>query len=314
MIAFLTLLYVGILFVLTRLKILPNSPATWLTTIGWVLILFVVLFVPMQWGAPSGPARILTASIQIVPNVAGVVTEVPVQANTPLKKGDVLFVIDDTIYRSSVDSIKSQMDFQEKRLEQFSTLEARQVGTRFQVEETEARVNQLRAELASAEWNLKETVVRAPSEGFVTYLALRPGQRVTNFPAAPVMTFIDTEQRTVGAQINQIHLRYIKVGQPVEIAFKFRPGRLFTGKVTAIIEATAASQALAGGNLPQATKVQAEPYFVRIDLDDDPEVGSLPPGAVGTAAIYTDSVAPTHLIRKVMLRMEAILNYVNPML
>ena len=314
MIAFLTLLYAGILFVLTRLKILPNSPATWLSIVGWVLLLFLVLFIPMQWGAPSGPARVMTFSLQIIPNVNGVVTNVPVVANTPLKKGDTLFEIDDAVYRAQVDATKAQLDFQEKRLEQFSTLASRDAGTRFQVEETEALVNQFRAELAAAEWNLEETVVRAPSDGFVTFLALRPGQRVTSLPLAPVMTYIDTERKIVAAQINQIHLRYVEVGQPVEIAFKVRPGRIFTGKVFAILEATAASQALAGGTIPQATAVQAEPFFVRIELDENLELASLPPGAAGTASIYTPSMAATHIIRKVMIRMEAIMNYVNPIL
>lgn len=314
MIAFLTLLYAGILFVLIRLKILPNSAATWLSVVGWVLLLFLVLFIPMQWGAPSGSARLHTYSIQIIPNVNGVVTNVPIIANTPLNKGETLFEIDDTVYRSQVEATRAQLDFQEKRLEQFTTLVRRDAGTRFQVEETEAMVNQLRAELAAAEWNLRETVVRAPSDGFVTFLALRPGQRVTSLPLAPVMTFIDTERLILAAQINQIHLRYVKIGQPVEIAFKTRPGRIFSGKVHAILEATAASQALAGGTIPPATNVQAEPFFVRIELDKDPELESLLPGAAGTVSIYTESMAPTHIIRKVMLRMEAILNYINPML
>jgi hypothetical protein len=33
---------------------------------------------------------------------------------------------------------------------------------------------------------------------------------------------------------------------------------------------------------------------------------------VGEAAIFTDHVKPTHVIRRVMLRMTAIVNYVNP--
>ena len=38
----------------------------------------------------------------------------------------------------------------------------------------------------------------------------------------------------------------------------------------------------------------------------------LPAGATGTAAIYTEAVKATHVIRKVLLRQIAILNYVNP--
>ena len=36
---------------------------------------------------------------------------------------------------------------------------------------------------------------------------------------------------------------------------------------------------------------------------------TLPGGADGTAAIYADSVAATHVIRKIMIRMDAWLNY-----
>ena len=43
----------------------------------------VGLFIPMGWGAPSGPAAVVRNSVQIVPSVAGEVVEVPVAANTP---------------------------------------------------------------------------------------------------------------------------------------------------------------------------------------------------------------------------------------
>ncbi|MGI9523233.1 MAG: biotin/lipoyl-binding protein, partial [Hyphomicrobiaceae bacterium] len=96
MIAFLTLCYVGVLAVLVWLKILPNKLWTWLSTLVWAVLLFVVLFIPMQWGAPAGSARIMTYTVQIIPNVAGPVLEVPVQPNRPIKKGEVLFKIDPT--------------------------------------------------------------------------------------------------------------------------------------------------------------------------------------------------------------------------
>lgn len=41
-------------------------------------------------------------------------------------------------------------------------------------------------------------------------------------------------------------------------------------------------------------------------------LGMLPGGAFGTGAIYTDSVKITHIIRKVMIRMTAWLNYIVP--
>jgi hypothetical protein len=38
----------------------------------------------------------------------------------------------------------------------------------------------------------------------------------------------------------------------------------------------------------------------------------LPAGSTGTGAIFTDAVKMTHIIRKVLLRQIAILNYVDP--
>lgn len=314
MIVFLTLIYVGVLALLVKMKIVPNKPGTWLSIIAWVVVLFVALFIPMQWGAPAGPVRILTYSVQIIPNVSGPVSKVIVEPNQPMKKGSILFEIDDTLFKSSVSAIKAQLEYQEKRLQQFKKLASSNAGTRFQVEETQAQVDRLKAEFAAAEWNLQETVIRAPSDGFVTTLALRPGQRVTNMPFMPAMTFIDTSKKLVGAQIHQIYLRHLEVGQPVEIAFKAVPGRVFSGKVETVIEVSSQGQVVISGTVMPTQQVQAEPFFVRIELDEDPMLKQLKPGMVGTTAIYTESVGATHIIRKVMIRMEAIINYVNPML
>lgn len=312
MIAFLTLCYVAVLGVLVWLQVLPNKLITWLSTLAWIVLLFVALFIPMQWSAPAGPARILTYSVQIIPNVAGPVTEVPVKPNVPVKKGDVLFKIDPTTYEAAVKATRAQLGLQELRLEQFKTLEARDAGTRFKVEETAASVEKLQADLDAAEWNLRETTVHAPSDGYATYVALRPGQRVVTFPLQAAMTFIETSRNLVGAQIDQIYIRHVEAGQPVEIAFKTRPGKIYTGKVEAILQVTSEGQAVISGTVPAAKNVVAEPFFVRVDLDDD--AADLPAGTVGTAAIYTQSAGMTHIIRKVMIRIKSLMNYVVPWL
>ena len=314
MIAFMTLCYVAVLAALVWLKLLPNTIWTWLSTLAWMVLLFVVLFIPMQWGAPAGSARIMTYSVQIIPNVAGPVTEVPVQPNSPLKQGDVLFKIDPTIYQAAVDGKRAQLEYQELRLEQYKELESKAAGTRFQVQETATAVERLKAELEQAEWNLNETTVRAPSDGYATYVALRPGQRVVTFPLQPAMTFIDTSRQMVGVQIQQIYQRHLRIGQPVELAFKVRPGKIYKGKVKLIYQVTNEGQSVISGTVPDAERIHAEPFFVRVDFDDKSVERELPAGAAGTATIYTDSAGMTHIIRKVMIRMESFLNYINPWL
>jgi len=51
---------------------------------------------------------------------------------------------------------------------------------------------------------------------------------------------------------------------------------------------------------------------VRVKLDDAAFAERLPAGATGTAAVYTEHVKVSHIIRRVLLRQVAILNYINP--
>ncbi|WP_216601894.1 MULTISPECIES: hypothetical protein, partial [unclassified Ruegeria] len=57
---------------------------------------------------------------------------------------------------------------------------------------------------------------------------------------------------------------------------------------------------------------QSEPFIVTIIPDDPDILETIPPGAAGLAAMYTDSAAATHVIRKVIVRMNSILNYIRP--
>ena len=53
MMIFLTLCYSGVLFLLIRLKVVKPSPLAYSTIGIWFLLLFTVLFIPMQFFAPS---------------------------------------------------------------------------------------------------------------------------------------------------------------------------------------------------------------------------------------------------------------------
>jgi RND family efflux transporter MFP subunit len=302
--------YIALLALFVWLRFIPFNMFWKLSPVLMLLVLLVGLFIPMGWGAPSGPAAVIRNSVQIVPEVAGEVVDVPVAANTPVKAGDVLFRIDPTTYQAQVRTIEAQLKFAELRLGQFSELQSRDTGRAFDVQQREAEVEQLRAQLEGTRWNLDKTTVRAPADGYVTNLALRKGARVTT--QSPVMAFIDTSETIFGAEIPQIYARYIEVGQPVEITFKPFPGEVFTGRVEAVLQAIATGQAQPGGLAVAPPEVQSPPFVVRIQLDDQEIAKRLPAGSTGSAAIYTDHVRAAHVIRKVVLRQAAILNYVNP--
>ena len=69
----------------------------------------------------------------------------------------------------------------------------------------------LRDELADAQYDLDQTVVRAPTGGFVTELALRPGVYVVPAPFRPTMVFVNdgpTDRAFVaGFQQNSLQVR-----------------------------------------------------------------------------------------------------------
>lgn len=312
MIAFLTLLYIGLLFLLVRFKIVPWTTFWKLSPAIWVLVLLVILFIPMNWGAPSGPMVIVRQSVEIVPNVVGEVIEVPVEPNTPLKAGDVLFRIDPAPYEAKVRQIEAQLKLAQINLDRASQLEQRDAGTLATLQQRQAERDSLQAQLDGAQWNLDQTVVRAPSEGFVTNVALRKGARVVAFPVAPAMAFIETDETIAGVQINQIFARYVEPGQPVELAFKFRPGKIYTGRVVALLQATTLGQLQVSGRVVAPVNIQAVPFTVRIEIDDPTLAAELPAGTVGEAAIFTESAKATHIIRRVMIRMSTYLDYVLP--
>ena len=310
MIVFLLNSYVALLVLFAWLGFVHLNLFWKLSPVLVLLLLLVGLFIPMGWGAPSGPAAVIRNSVQIIPSVAGEVIDVPVVANTPLKEGEILFRIDPTPYRAQVDAIEAQLKLAETRLAEMSQLQTRGTGRAFDVEQRQAEADQLRAQLEGAKWNLDKTTVRAPAAGYVTNLTLRKGARVT--AQSPVMAFIDTSEAILGAEIPQIYARYVAVGQPVEIAFKMLPGTVHAGKVDAVLQAIASGQAQPGGLAVAPTDIQAAPFVIRFTLDDPEVARSLPAGSTGTAAIYTEHVQAAHVIRKVVLRQEAILNYVNP--
>lgn len=304
--------YLVLLFLLVKLGLVRLTLFWKVSPVLVLLLLLIGLFIPMNWGAPQGAAIVLRNSVAIVPSVAGEVIDVPVEANRPIKEGDVLFRIDPLPFEATVKTLKAQLAFAELRHEQASQLQSRGTGRAFDMEQREAEVAQLRAQLEAAQWNLDKTTVRAPAEGYVTNLALRKGARVASLPLAPVMAFIDTSQTLVGVSIDQIAVRHVEPGQPVELTFKVRPGIVRTGEVESVLQAIATGQVQTSGQAVAPRLVQAVPFVVRVRLDDEAFARALPAGAVGEAAIFTEQVKPAHLIRRVILRQIAILNYVNP--
>jgi multidrug resistance efflux pump len=178
-----------------------------------------------------------------------------------------------------------------------------------------ATVARIKAQLASAKYDLESTVVRAPADGYAANVAVRAGNYLAAMPFRPAMSFVEHEQQLF-AFFNQNELRYVKPGDKAEVAFLSLPGELVHAKVDTIVWVNAQGQVMQGGavqntpseNLPVAP---AQKYAVRLEVEpvEGEEPQFIPMGARGGAAIYTDKLAALHLLRMVMIRAQSKLNY-----
>ncbi len=174
-------------------------------------------------------------------------------------------------------------------------------------------VARLRAELGDAEYDLAQTTTRAPGNGFVTQVALRPGVYVVPLPLRPAMAFVNTDVRDqgLGAAFQQNSLQRVRTGDEAEVAFDAVPGRVFKGKVRIVLDAIAAGQIQATGTLiDYGARTEGGRALALIDLEEDVSRYQIPVGAAAQVAIYTQYWHHVSLLRKILLRMRSWENYV----
>ena len=174
-------------------------------------------------------------------------------------------------------------------------------------------VARLTAELADAQYELDNTITKAPSAGFVMQLALRPGMYVVPAPLRPAMVFVNTEERDkeLGAAFQQNSLQRVKAGDEAEIAFDAVPGRVFKGKVRVVQDAIAPGQLQAGGTLiDPGTLTSGGRAVAVINIEDNLSDYQIPLGAAAQVAIYTEHWEHLSLLRKILLRMRSWQNFI----
>jgi multidrug resistance efflux pump len=181
-----------------------------------------------------------------------------------------------------------------------------------QIEGVNPTVARLRSELKNAEYELEETTVRAPTDGYVSQVFLRPGMMAVPFVARPAMVFIHGD-RELAAAFVQNSLQRVRVGDEAEIAFTAVPGRIFKGRVKAILDVMAQGQLQPSGALidPQAPERRTPGRaLATIEILDDLSPYQLPGGVSAEVAIYTDHWHHVGIMRRILLRMSSWMNYV----
>ncbi|NWK55434.1 HlyD family secretion protein [Verrucomicrobiaceae bacterium N1E253] len=369
----LILTYTALCVAIFKIFKIPLNKWTVPTAVLGGIVLVGGLVFLMNYNHPHSRTAVRAfVSTPIVPNVKGIVVEIPVKPNVLVKKGDVLLRIDPVPFQaivdqkrailnlakaqikqmnemveqaqSAVDKAQSERDRTFQSYERFTQASAggavsetslenrRQFYISAEAVLAERKANlarqklelesqktdvlvQLQAELDRAQFDLDSTVVKAPSDGYVTHLRVRPGMMAASLPLRPTMNFISTDKddHFIIASFRQNATLRLKSDYDAEVLFPSIPGKVFKAKVVQTMPALGEGEMQAGGTMLRSMDMVATHRGlmpVKIRLEDDISEYHLPDGVFAEVAVYSDKMHHVAIMRKILLRMKSWQNYI----
>jgi multidrug resistance efflux pump len=244
--------------------------------------------------------RVRADVVRVTPDIGGLVTEVKVHDNQPVKAGDLLFVIDRPRYRlalAQVDativsarSTLAQAQRESKRDVALGDLVARETHEQ-NLARTEEAAAALQVALASREvaaLNLMRTNIHASVNGVVTNLDLHPGDYVAAGKQA--LALLDTDSLRVEGYFEETKLPLIRIGAPVTVKLMGEQ-KLLHGHVESIAAGINDTTRADSGNLLPSVDATfswvrlAQRIPVRVKLDTPPADIRLIAGRTATVTI-----------------------------
>ena len=259
--------------------------------------------------------KVRAEQVGVTPQVSGSILQLNVRDNQLVKAGDVLFRIDDTPYkiallnaraqlakakaevaRAQAEQKKAASDASRRRhLSQnfISAEDLENANTALNtattnLEATKAVVGVAQATLDHAQWQLTQTEIKAPVDGWVTNLSTRVGDYAA--VGHPVFALVDSRSFYVVGYFEETKLRNIRPGDSAQIILYSSKQKL-QGHVSSIGRAIVDQSVESGGdlvanikpNIPWVRLAQRVP--VRIEFDHLPPDTILVSGTTCTVAI-----------------------------
>ncbi len=203
-------------------------------------------------------------NIDVGIEVSGTITDVKVDYNDLVKKGQLLAILDKTKYKSAVDraqaslsSMKASLQNAQAQLYRTSaTIErdkslkistkgilpsqqewdnhwADHLAAQAQVENSAAQVSQARYSLISAQYDLDRTLIYSPIDGTVLVRNVDPGQTLAASFQTPVLFQIakDLTKMELKVSIDEADIAKIKAGQKTKFSVDAYPELTFEGHI-----------------------------------------------------------------------------------
>lgn len=267
---------------------------TFAAVLVWQMVVYY-MFAP--W---TRDGHIRADVIQIAPDVSGLVQKVEVRDNQMIKRGDVLFTIDQDRFTLALRQAKATLAERQETLAQASreARRNRKLGNLVaaeQLEESQSReararsaVNEAQVAVDTAQLNLDRSVVRSPVDGYLNDRAPRAHEFVT--AGRPVLSVVDSASYHVDGYFEETKLSGIHIGDAVDIRVMGDNTRL-RGHVQSMAAGIEDRDRSSGANLlpnvnPAFSWVRlAQRIPVRIAFDDVPEDFRMIAGRTATVSI-----------------------------
>lgn len=253
--------------------------------------------------------------VQVAPDVSGLIVEVDVADNQPVKRGQTLFVIDRARYTLALREAEATESQRRAILDQARREELRNralgelVSTEV-MEESASRVEQSAAQLGQAEvaldtarLNLHRTTIVSPVDGYLNDRAPRTGEYVT--AGHSVLSVVDQNSFRVDGYFEETKINRIEIGQPVDIEVMGDP-TILRGHVASIVAGIEDRDRSQSNNLlpnvnPTYSWVRlAQRIPVRVALDDVPTDFRLIAGRTATVWVHKEGERPDTTAGKTM--------------
>ena len=247
--------------------------------------------------------KVRAEQVSVTPQVSGTITRLLVKDNQFVHAGEVLFSVDETPYhiavlnaeaqlaKSQSDLAKANNEANRRRHLSRNYISAEDLDTaNINVKAMQASVAVAEATLKQAQWQLTQTVVKAPVDGWVTNLSTRPGDYATT--GQPVFALVDSHSFYVVGYFEETKLRHIREGAPAQIVL-YSGSRTLQGHVSSIgraiydqsVETDSGLVPDVKPNIPWVRLAQRIP--VRIAFDQLPADLTLVSGTTCTVSIGT---------------------------
>ncbi len=171
-------------------------------------------------------------SITLSSEIAGRITRINMNEGLNVKRGQVLFELDDSIYRAELDQAQANLNLMQRNHQRAIELNARGLIAASDLDNASANLAVARANAALARARLEKTRIVAPFDGISGLRRVSPGEYVAVGQALASLEAV-TELK-VDFRLPESALSDLRPGQALTVELDAFPGETYAGELYAV--------------------------------------------------------------------------------